>query len=56
MRYIRSSKDIIETRKNRFFKVLDYDPTLTLPQLMERFGITNSAASTLRKKWREKNV
>lgn len=55
MRYMRTSKDMREARKKRFFKALDYDPDLNLPQLMERFGITNSAASTLRKEWREKN-
>lgn len=56
MRYMRTSKDMREARKKRFFKALDYDPDLNLPQLMERFGITNSAASTLRKKWREERA
>lgn len=56
MKYTRTSKEIKATRKKRFFKVLDYDPNLSLSQLQERFGITNSAASTLRKEWREKNA
>ena len=42
-------------KKERLFKVLDYDPDLSLPQICERFGITNSAASEWRKEWREKN-
>ena len=54
MRYMRTSKDIRKAREERLFKALDCDPDLNLPQLCERFGIANSTASTLRKKWREK--
>ena len=49
------SKTVREQKKIRLFKVLDYDSSLTLKQLSERFGITTQAVHNYKKEWKELN-
>jgi hypothetical protein len=54
MRYNKNPITGKSIKKERLFKVLNFDPDLTLFQIQERFGVGNSVASVWRKEWREK--
>lgn len=57
MKYLRKgkSKDELVVKKKRFFKVLDYDPELTVKQLQERFEVSAQVIINWRKEWKGKD-